>query len=64
MIPFYLWGFGANSIGFSFGADRVRCTECRRWTRIAAFFELGRVLCNKCHVLRGEVALSWLARAA
>lgn len=59
-LPFYLWAAGADSIGLQYPKlDRVRCSECRRWTRSPAFYPLGRVLCPRHHAPLVEKAKAW-----
>lgn len=67
-LPFYLWGAGARALGLHLPKiDKIRCTECRRWTRTPAFFgpalepeALERALCEKCHRPRVEKAIAWV----
>lgn len=61
-LPFYLWAAGADSVGLQYPKiDRVRCTDCRRWTRSPAFYPLGRVLCPRHHGERVAAARAWVA---
>jgi hypothetical protein len=70
-LPWYLWGGGAQSVGLHLPKiDKVRCSSCRRWTRLPAWYgppnigpaavpETDRVLCPKCHAPLVEKAKAW-----
>lgn len=69
-LPWYLWGAGAAAVGLTNAADKVRCSSCRRWTRLPAWYgppnlgpaaiaETDRVLCPKCHGPLVEKAKRW-----
>lgn len=69
-LPWFLWAAGAQAVGHYNGADKVRCSECHRWTRDPAWYgppnigpaavaELDRVLCARCHGPRVDAARAW-----
>lgn len=59
-LPFYLWGAGAESLGLELpNVDRVRCSQCSRWTRAPAFYPGGRVLCPAHHRPLVDKAKTW-----
>lgn len=62
-LPPYLWAAGANAVGNYHPADRVRCSECRRWERLPAFYELDRVLCGRHQAQRVTIVRQWLEEA-
>lgn len=57
------WGWGANRVGLEYPSiDRARCTECGYWSHRPAFYELDRLLCERCHASRGAVVLQVFGR--
>lgn len=53
------WGNGANAIGRYYPEDKETCTNCGKRipkSQPPAYFELDRVLCNRCHQRRPDIS--------